>query len=286
MIQPTMKTLNLITPAISDIPFQSFTFPDGQPHLKLETNFSAREIARCRIVTRIANPADLLRVLLAKDVLEEAGAEQIDLIVSYLMAARMDRVMTTGEPFSLRVVTDILNQAGFHKIAVFDPHSEVTAALLRRSAVIPNYLFVKDCLTDFLTQKQETDYWLISPDAGALKKIHAVAQYTGAEQVAECMKMRDVRTGNLSGFKTLETDFKGQTCFIVDDICDGGGTFAGIGSLLKERNAGSVVLIVSHGIFSKGFAIHSIDFIYTTDSFRPLQEVPAHVMVKPITDYI
>lgn len=281
-----MKTLNLITPENSDIPFKSFTFPDGQPHLKIETAHLTNEDVRCRILTRIANPNDLLKVVLAKNVLEDAGFERIELVVSYLMAARMDRVMTVGEPFSLRVVTDILNSVGFSKISVFDPHSEVTTALLRRSTAISNYRFVKDCLDDFLATNQQTDYWLISPDAGALKKIQGVAHYVGAEHVAECMKVRDVKTGNLSGFNTLEADFEGKTCVIVDDICDGGGTFSGLGSLLKERNAGKVVLIVSHGIFSKGFDIPNIDFIYTTDSFKALEETPAHVSVKAVTDYL
>lgn len=281
-----MKTLNLIAPENSEIPFKSFTFPDGQPHLKIETAHLTDEEVRCRILTRIASPNDLLKVVLAKSVLEDAGFERIELVVSYLMAARMDRVMTVGEPFSLRVVTDILNSAGFSKISVFDPHSEVTTALLRRSVAIPNYHFVKDCLDEFLAKHQQTDYWLISPDAGALKKIHGVAQFVGAEHVAECMKVRDVKTGHLSGFKTLEADFEGKTCVIVDDICDGGGTFAGLGGLLKEHNAGKVVLIVSHGIFSKGFDIPNIDFIYTTDSFKGLEETPAHVSVKKVTEYL
>jgi ribose-phosphate pyrophosphokinase len=281
-----MKTLNLITPENSDIPFKSFTFPDGQPHLKIETSHLTDENVHCQILARIANPNDLLQVLLAKSVLEDAGFEHINLTISYLMAARMDRVMTLGEPFSLRVVTDILNSASFSKISVFDPHSEVTTALLRRSTAIPNYRFVQDCLDDFLATHQQTGYWLISPDAGALKKIHGVAQYIGAERVAECMKIRDVKTGNLSGFKTLESDFEGKTCVIVDDICDGGGTFAGLGGLLKERNAGKVVLIVSHGIFSKGFDIPNIDFIYTTDSFTVFKETPAHVSVKTVTTYL
>lgn len=281
-----MKTLNLITPENSDILFKSFTFPDGQPHLKIETAHLTSEDIRCRILARIANPNDLLKVVLAKNVLEDAGFERIELVVSYLMAARMDRVMTTGEPFSLRVVTDILNSVGFSKISVFDPHSEVTTALLRRSTAIPNYHFVKDCLDDFLTKHQQIDYWLISPDAGALKKIHGVAQYIGAERVAECMKIRDVKTGDLSGFKTLQGDFGGKTCVIVDDICDGGGTFAGLGGLLKKHNAGKVVLIVSHGVFSKGFDIPNIDFIYTTDSFQNLSEISGHVLVKKVTDYL
>lgn len=281
-----MKTLNLITPENSDIPFKSFTFPDGQPHLKIETAHLTDEAIRCRILARIANPNDLLKVVLAKNVLEDAGFERIELVVSYLMAARMDRVMTIGEPFSLRAVTDILNSVGFSKISVFDPHSEVTTALLRRSAAINNYRFVKDCLEDFLTKHQQVDYWLISPDAGALKKIHGVAQYVGAERVAECMKIRDVKTGDLSGFKTLEGDFGGKTCVIVDDICDGGGTFAGLGGLLKEHNAGKVILIVSHGIFSKGFDVPNIDFIYTTDSFKEFKETPLHVSVKTVIDYL
>ena len=59
----------------------------------------------------------------------------------------------------------------------------------------------------------------------------------------------------------------------MDDICDGGGTFAGTAKMLKEKGAGKVNLIVSHGIFSKGPSIDFVDEIYSTDSFKKVEGV-------------
>ena len=42
-------------------------------------------------------------------------------------------------------------------------------------------------------------------------------------------------------------------CIVVDDICDGGGTFIGLAKLLKGRGAIKCTLAVTHGLFTKGF---------------------------------
>jgi ribose-phosphate pyrophosphokinase len=276
-----MLQLNLTHPQASDITYKTLIFPDGQPHIVLNLDGIDGKDKACLVSTRVANPTDLFTVLMAKDVLESHGFAHIDLTISYLMAARMDRQMTDGEPFSLRIVAAMLNQAGFRRISIFDPHSDVSTALILRSKAIGNETFVKRCLDHFYQNQERDDYALISPDAGALKKIYKVAQFVEAPSVIECSKMRDVKTGYLSGFNTQVVDFQGKTCFIIDDICDGGGTFVGLAALLKSRNARKIVLIVSHGIFSKGFDLANIDAIYTTNSFQNFGELPNHVVVFP-----
>jgi ribose-phosphate pyrophosphokinase len=270
-----MITFNLIYPENSDILFKSMVFPDGQPHIKIDVRQAEAKdrAASLRIFTRLNNPNDLLMGLLVKNTMEYLGFEHIELHISYLMAARMDRVMLDGEPFSLKVVAAILNQANFKKVMVFDPHSEVSTALIERSYAVSNHRFVRDALDDYLRKYPGEAPCLVSPDAGALKKIHTLAQFLKIENVVECMKERDVRTGELTNFKTMTTDLGGQTCFIVDDICDGGGTFAGTAKMLKEKGAGKVNLIVSHGIFSKGPSIDFVDEIYSTDSFKKVEGV-------------
>ncbi|PSK94323.1 phosphoribosyltransferase family protein [Taibaiella chishuiensis] len=265
-----MHTLNLVYPEQSDLLFKTMVFPDGQPHIKIDAESAGRldKKAPLRIMSRIAGPADLLLVLLVKNTLDYLEFEHIELHISYLMAARMDRVMLEGEPFSLKVVAAMLNQGRFKKIKIFDPHSEVTTALVDRSYTVTNHAFVQDAVQHYLSAHTPAAYSLVSPDAGALKKIHKLAQYLGITDVVECMKERDLKTGALTNFQTATTDLGGQTCFLVDDICDGGGTFAGVAALLKEKGAAEVVLIVSHGIFSKGTAIPGVDQIYTTDSYR------------------
>jgi len=270
-----MNTFNLISQQQSTIQFKTILFPDSQPHIKIDMA-SINGLNRnepLKVISRIANANDLLLVLFAKNTLDYLEFRHIELNISYLMAARMDRVMLDGEPFSLKVIAGILNQASFKKVSIFDPHSEVTTALVDHSYSIPNHQFVKDALDDYFSKNGKTNFCLVSPDAGALKKIHKLAQFLQVEAVVECMKERDLKTGALTNFKTTTTDLSGQTCFIVDDICDGGGTFAGTAKMLKEKGASKVVLIVSHGIFSKGTTISFVDDIYTTDSYKALENI-------------
>lgn len=270
-----MSTLNLIYPERSDIRFKTMVFPDGQPHIKIDMD-SLQGISRqepVQLITRIDNANDLMLALFIKNTLDYLEFETVELYISYLMAARMDRVMLDGEPFSLKIIAAILNQAQFKKVKIFDPHSEVATALINRSYAVTNHQFVKDALADYFQKYPTTVYCLVSPDAGALKKIHKLAQFLQTDNVVECMKERDVKTGALTNFKTTTDNLQGQTCFIIDDICDGGGTFAGTAKMLKEKGAVKVNLIVSHGIFSKGTKIEFVDAVYTTDSFRKVEGV-------------
>jgi ribose-phosphate pyrophosphokinase len=279
-----MNTFNLISPEKSTVQFKTMTFPDSQPHIKIDM-LSISELSRdkpLKLISRIANSNDLLLALFIKNTLDYLEFEKVELSISYLIAARMDRVMLDGEPFSLKVVAKILNQAGFQKINIFDPHSEVSTALIEHSYPLSNHEFVKDALDDYFTKNKNSKFCLVSPDAGALKKIHKLAQYLQIEDVIECMKERDVKTGALTNFKTTTADLSNQTCFIVDDICDGGGTFAGTAKMLKEKGAKKVVLIVSHGIFSKGTSIDLVDDIYTTDSYKRLEKINCF----PVENYL
>ena len=270
-----MNTLNLIYPHQSDLHFTAMQFPDGQPHLKLDMESVHRTDRRepFRILTRIGSASDLLLLLFAKNTLDYLEFEHIELHIAYLMGARMDRVMQDGEPFSLKVIAAMLNDAAFKKVKIFDPHSEVATALIDRSYAIFNHEFVKDAMQHFFSSHTVADYCLVSPDAGALKKIYKLAHYLKVENVVECFKERDLKTGALSGFKISAAELGGKTCFIVDDLCDGGGTFAGTAALLRSKGAVKIVLIVSHGIFSKGIDIPGIDFIYSTDSFREVSGI-------------
>lgn len=250
-------------PGKREIQFQSFTFSGGEPHIKINPDFDVSEPVT--ITHRINSFNDFGLLLLAIDALKRMDVNLINVFIPYFPAARQDRVMISGEPLSVKVYADILNSLKLNKVTVFDAHSEVTPALLDNCEVIPNHAFIAEVL-----EKIGKEVKLISPDGGALKKIYKVSEYLGGVEVVECSKSRDVKTGKLSGFKVYNDDLKGMDCLIVDDICDGGGTFVGLAEELKKKNAGKLYLAVSHGIFNKGFDVFQKDFekIFTTNSFR------------------
>ncbi|KAF2332769.1 ribose-phosphate diphosphokinase [Flavobacterium nitrogenifigens] len=248
-----------------EIKFQSFTFSGGEPHIKIAPDFDANR--KVTITHRLNSFNDLGLLCVTVDALRRMDVKIIDLFIPYFPAARQDRVMIPGEPLSVKVYADIINAMQLNKVFVFDAHSEVTPALLNNSTVIPNYTFIKAVLENI-----GNDVKLISPDGGALKKIYKVSEFLGGVEVVECSKSRDVKTGKLSGFKVYEDDLQGMDCLIVDDICDGGGTFVGLAEELKKKNAGKLYLSVSHGIFNKGFEVlNCFDGIFTTNSFKDFE---------------
>lgn len=262
------------------IQFESFTFNGGEPHIRILDSLQPRRTGsgdeEVTITTRVRSFNDMGLLLIASDALRQMGVQKLHLFLPYFPGARQDRLMTAGESLTVKVYADLLNSVGFESVTIIDPHSEVTPALLERAKVISNHAFVEECL------KNEKDYTLVSPDGGALKKIYKVAQSIGGKPVVECSKKRDLKTGKLSGFTVYADDLERKTCVIVDDICDGGGTFNGLAQELKKKNCGRLILIVTHGIFSKGFEelAKSFDHIYSTDSFADFENQPHFTQIN------
>jgi ribose-phosphate pyrophosphokinase len=255
-----------------EIKFNSFTFSGGEPHIKINPDFDTTQ--KVTITHRLNSFNDLGLLCITVDALRRMDVKIIDLFIPYFPAARQDRVMIKGEALSVKVYADIINRLQLNKVFVFDAHSEVTPALVNNCEVIPNHTFIQHVL-----KVVGDNVKLISPDGGALKKIYKVSEFLGGIDVVECSKSRDVKTGKLSGFKVYEDDLNGMDCLIVDDICDGGGTFVGLAEELKNKNAGKLYLAVSHGIFNKGFEVlNCFDGIFTTNSVKDFEDENVQVI--------
>lgn len=249
----------------NEIQFESFIFSGGEPHIKINPNFNLSE--SITITHRINSFNDLGLLCIAVDALKRMNAKVENLIIPYFPAARQDRLMIKGEPLTVKVYADIINTLHFKKVIIFDAHSEVTPAVVNNCEVVSNKKFIEKVI-----QEIGNDVLLISPDGGALKKIYKVSEFLGGIEVIECSKSRDVKSGKLSGFKVYSENLESSDCLIVDDICDGGGTFIGLAEELKKKNAGKLYLAVSHGIFSKGFGeLVCFERIFTTDSVKNIE---------------
>lgn len=248
-----------------EIQFERFVFSGGEPHIKINSDFDMSKTVT--ITHRLNSFNDLGLLCLAVDALQRMNVKLESLIIPYFPAARQDRVMVKGEPLSVKVYADIINTFNFKRVIVFDAHSEVTPAVLNSCDVVTNHFFIQNVIREI-----GMEVLLISPDGGALKKIYKVSEFLEGLEVVECSKSRDVKTGKLTGFKVYSDDLQGKDCLIVDDICDGGGTFIGLAKELKSKNAGKLFLAVSHGIFSKGFEnLKCFERIFTTDSFKNIE---------------
>lgn len=243
-------------------------FPDGAVRVRLlPPRLPRAEKLKIR-ATAMRNMDDLM--LLAQ--VMDAARSQYDLHwttleLPWLPYARQDRSMQEGDSFALKIFAGFLNQLGFDRIRVLDPHSDVAGAVVNNMVAIPQHLCLRHSAN--LMKKLQSGMMLMAPDAGALKKIHAVAQQVAAREYGILGKHRDLSSGALSGFSLLQGDVAGKDVLIADDLCDAGGTFIGSAAVLRAAGARSVSLYVTHGLFSRGVAAllqQGIDHIWTTTS--------------------
>jgi len=245
-----------------EIGYEKFTFPDGQPHIRLNEHVEQK---RVEIEVSITSPADLFDLLLVTDILAHSENE-IDLYIRYLMGGRMDRAIDHQSPRTLGVVTTMLHQGtsyAFESITILDPHSNVSTMLLNAATRYP-----LPEVWAMLDNYRSEDVVIVIPDDGAMERVHRMTEGTGFTRFVQGHKKRDSATGKLSGFSVddIET-VAGFQCIMIDDLCDGGYTFTGIAKLLREAGAIQVDLFVTHGVFSKGRNLDGIDNIYTTNSY-------------------
>jgi len=258
--------MRIYTPA-GDLAFSTFTFPDGQPHFKLETY--AVEFRSVTVETPIRSAAELLQVLLVCQVLRASGYSEVNLDIRYLLGARMDRAIGANEPFTLECVARLINSCGFNRVRILDVHSEVATRLIRNSVNVLPTNVVGSILPLGMP------IW-VCPDKGAEDRVRQLREQANvATTIIYCKKKRDLGTGKLSGF-SVENWPVGMNIrvpfLIIDDICDGGGTFVGLAKELRKYGAEKIYLYVTHGIFSRGLPLEGIDQVYTTDSYFDVRD--------------
>ena len=263
-----MKIINLAHQSKSEVNYEIFTFPDGEPHIKLG-KFDRKE--EYTIKCRICNPFDLFILMQVCDILNRSEV-YFKVEIYYLMSMRMDRVMSFNEAFSLKVVMSALNSTGISSIEILEPHSD-KAHILSKNICSTN-LYPNTAYDDEVIKKKD-DYTIILPDKGAHERYIWLTQNNKNSYIV-CNKVRDTSTGKLLSFEIVEDASKDsdKPMLVVDDLCDGGGTFAGIAKLLREKYPNRKLnIFVTHMVNSKGIQTLSenYDEVVFTNSYMDWQ---------------
>lgn len=193
---------------------------------------------------------------------------KVCLTIPYLTHSRQDRACNIGESFSLHVWADLINSMRFHSVYTLDIHSEVSKNIYNLYNQPPHRIFYERMFKDDV---RDGHTLLVAPDKGARPRVNAMRKAFRAEELLICSKVRDTATGKLLSYKvdnpSLLSRYKSLT--IVDDICDGGGTFMLLAEAVRKINKDiKLELMVTHGLFTKGVdhLLEYYDHIYTTDS--------------------
>lgn len=268
----------------------SMNFPAGEAHTKLDAN---RELEPTEIAIVQFEPDsmhdDLFKLAMWEDyLLDQSPNGKRVVIMPYLPGARADR----GAPFGAQVYARFLASLTIDQLIVVDPHSPVFLDEYRY--LQPNIEVTTVYSDDFLpTTVDSSEYaGVIAPDKGAVMRTQKVVDAMGLPMF-RAGKTRNPDTGKLSGFH-MEDELPEGRFLIVDDICDGGGTFLGLYDSIHDAQGDKEMfveldLFVTHGVFSKD-ALYTLpnNFgkVITTNSYNPQRPLPAGFKRIPLNTYL
>ncbi|HEC97457.1 MAG TPA: ribose-phosphate pyrophosphokinase [Nitrospirae bacterium] len=196
---------------------------------------------------------NLMELLLIIDALKRASARRITAVIPYYGYARQDRKVQPRVPISSKLVADLIETAGAHRVLAMDLH----AGQIQGFFNIPvDHLYATPVLLDHIREHYPNgDLVIVSPDAGGVERARAFAKRLGCS-LAIIDKRRE--RANVSQVMNVIGDVTNKDAMILDDIIDTAGTTVQAAQVLKERGARRVSAACTHAVLS-GPAIERIN---------------------------
>ena len=255
---------------VGNVEIKQGQFPDGTLLMKFDPNgdeFDPR--GNMLVEWYYENDAELFSLICVKRHLDRVYSySDVVLYMPYIPHARMDRVKSDADVFTLKYFCEVINSLNFKVVHVRDAHSNVSLALLDNVVEEGIYNYVHKAI---VASKAEALYF---PDEGAMKRYKNIADEKKMPY-GFGIKDRDWATGELKGTIVMNKEaIVGKDVLIIDDICSKGGTFFYAAKALKAAGAKSVSLYVTHcektiilGEMASTDGL--VDHVYTTQSIFP-----------------
>ena len=187
----------------------------------------------------------IMELLIMIDALKHASAARITAVLPYFPYARSDKKDKPRISIPARLMADLLQTAGAHRVLTMDLHSPQIQGFFRFPV---DQLKADKLICDHILKKDLSNTVLVAGDAGQAKEL---GEY--ASRLKLPMAIVDKRRfGDDEKPRALNVigDVDGKHCLIVDDEVASGGTLIEAATFLRKRGAASVEATCVHPVLS------------------------------------
>ena len=224
-------------------PIEIKRFNDGEIYVHIEKSVRGAIVFILQPTSQPVND-HLMELLLIVDACKRASAKEINAIIPYYGYSRQDRKTIPREPISAKLVANLIEAAGVHRVVTFNLHVDQIQGFFN----IPvDNLESLPLIANYLNDKQIKDCVVVSPDVGGAKRARRLAKLLNT-QIAIIDKRRPKH--GLAEILHVIGTVKGKNVILVDDIIDTAGTISGAAKALVEKGAKDVYITATHGIFT------------------------------------
>jgi len=218
-------------------------FPDGETSCKVLCDVRG---ADCFIVQPTCAPVNdnLMEILILVDCLKRASARRITAVIPYFGYARQDRKDEGRVPITSKLVANLIERAGAHRVLTIDLH----AAQIQGFFDIPvDHLYANAVLVKYFQEKGIQDLVVASPDIGSSKMAWSYCKrLNGRLAMVEKRRVSPEETQ----VQFVIGDVEGKNVILVDDVISTGGSIAEAARVLRDKGAKSIYLCATHPVLA------------------------------------
>ena len=244
-------------------------FSDGEIQVEILENVRGKDVFVLQSTCMPTNDT-LMEVMVMVDALKRASAARITAAIPYYGYARQDRRTRSARvPITAKVVADMLQGVGVHRVLTMDLHSDQIQGFFD----IPvDNIYSSPVLLGDIWKHNHPNLMVVSPDVGGVVRARAIAKRLESE-LAIIDKRRP--KPNVAKVMHIIGDVSGRSCIIMDDMVDTANTLCEAAQALKDNGAARVFAYCTHAVLSGSAATRiansALDELVVTDTI-PLRD--------------
>ncbi|MFN4232683.1 ribose-phosphate diphosphokinase [Thermus sp.] len=218
-------------------------FPDGEVQVRLLESVRGNDVYLIQPTSPPVND-HLMELLLLADAARRSSAGRINAVIPYFGYARQDKQTQGREPVSAKLVANLLETVGVHRVIAIDLH----APQIQGFFDIPvDHLSAVRLFARYLQEKGYTENGVVvSPDAGRAEEARRLSERLGLPFAMLAKRRHGPKETSVT---YVIGEVVGKRPLVIDDIVSTGGTIRrGVEALLQAGALPEVVVMATHPV--------------------------------------
>lgn len=253
-------------------------FSDGEIRVLVDESARGNDVFLIQPTCDPVNDS-LMELLIMLDAFRRASARRITVVMPYFGYARQDKKTKPREPITARLVADLIQVAGAHRVVCVDLHAEQIMGFFD----IPvDHLYAGPIIGRYMVDHgmNEDNTVVVSPDVAGVTRARALAEMLKAP-LAIVAKRRP--EPNKVDIVEIVGDVAGKACVMIDDMIDTGGSVIQGAEALLKRGATDVLVSCTHPVLSGNASQRLQDSVISKVITMDTIPIPSEKMFPKLT---
>lgn len=217
------------------------TFPSGEKYCQIKQNIRGEDVYLIQSLNSPVND-NIMELLIMVDAARRASAKRITVVIPYMSYLRQDRKTKSRTPISGRLLADMIEASGVHRVIGMDFHCNQAQGFFK----IPvDHLYATPVICDYVNGDVDV---VVSPDVGGIKRAHAYAETMGVDFAFIAKKRVNDTEVEISEVSGIVND---RNVLIVDDMTESAGTLIAAAKACRDAGSKHIKCAVTHGVFTQ-----------------------------------